>query len=411
METEEERRARRRMRIEEMKREKRRTQLLYKGIGALAAAVIFGGGIWGIRGISHLRQNAVQERQSGSGTEENGIEENGGVMGGEGQPSPADGYRRKSTDRLSAGVLPEGGQGLPAAVEPVSGGGLAGFGPEAEGEPVPAVQVFSAHSTADTKEFDESIISRYGIVIDAADGVILAQKEAQERMNPASMTKILTVLVAAEHISQEELDETAEITIDITDYCYINDCSITGYDLGEKVPVRDLFYGTVLPSGADSALALAIHVAGSHEAFVDLMNEKLEELGLAETTHFTNCVGLYNEDHYSTAYDMAMILKAAVDNEFCRDVLSAHIYTTSVTEQHPEGLRISNWFLRRIEDRETHGEVLCGKTGFVNESGSCAASYCLGSDGGEYLCVTAGSTSAWNCIDDQAALYRSIISE
>jgi D-alanyl-D-alanine carboxypeptidase (penicillin-binding protein 5/6) len=104
------------------------------------------------------------------------------------------------------------------------------------------------------------------------------------------------------------------------------------------------------------------------------MNEKLEELGIADTAHFTNCIGLYDDNHYCTAYDMAVIMKAAVENELCREVLSAHTYTTSSTEQHPDGITISNWFLRRIEDKDSGGLVLCGKTGFVNQSGSCAVS-------------------------------------
>src|SRR5699024_8410476 len=145
-------------------------------------------------------------------------------------------------------------------------------------------------------------------------------------------------------------------------------------DDGETVTVRDLLYGTILPSGADAAAGLAFYVSGSLEGFVDLMNQKLEELGLSDTAHFTNCVGLYDENHYCTLYDMAEILGAAIDNELCREVLSAHTYTTSATEQHPEGLLISNWFLRRIEDKDTHGTVLCAKTGYVVQSGNCAAS-------------------------------------
>ena len=269
--------------------------------------------------------------------------------------------------------------------------------------------LFEAHFTEETLGFDSDIASEYGIMIDVNDGVILAGKDSKERMIPASMTKILTVLVAAEHVTKEQLEETVTITIDITDYCYFNDCSVTGYGLGETATIKDLFYGTILPSGADSALALAIYVAGSQEAFVELMNEKLEELGLAETSHFTNCVGIYDENHYSTAYDIAMILKAAIDNEFCRDVLSMHIYTTSPTEQHPEGLRVSNMFLRRIEDVDTHGEVLCAKTGYVGQSGNCAASFSLGNDGREYLCVTAGASGSKECIADHAKLYQTFI--
>lgn len=270
---------------------------------------------------------------------------------------------------------------------------------------------FEAHKTEKTEKFLKSVVSSRGILIDVESGDILAAKGAHKRIVPASMTKILTVLVAAEHITPEQMDDKVEITIDITDYSYRNDCSNTGYEVGEKVTVRDLFYGTILPSGADSAVALATYVAGSHEKFVDMMNEKLEEMGLSETTHFTNCVGLYDEDHYSTPYDMAMIIKAATDNEWVREVMSTHTYTTSKTKQHKEGLTVSNWFLRRIEDKDTHGEVLCAKTGFVAQSGSCAASLAADKNGKEYICVTAGSTSSWRCIYDHVELYQKYLPE
>ena len=137
---------------------------------------------------------------------------------------------------------------------------------------------FEAHKTEKTEKFPKSVVSSRGILIDVESGDILAAEGAHKRIVPASMTKILTVLVAAEHITPEQMDDKVEITIDITDYSYRNDCSNTGYEVGEKVTVRDLFYGTILPSGADSAVALATYVAGSHEKFVDMMNEKLEEM-------------------------------------------------------------------------------------------------------------------------------------
>lgn len=265
------------------------------------------------------------------------------------------------------------------------------------------IDLFKPVSTSSTHGFSSDIISEYGVLIDVEKETILAQKDAKVRMNPASMTKILTVLVAAEHVTN--LQDTFTITLDITDYSFVNGCSNVGFEVGEVVTVEDLFYGTVLPSGGDAALGLAIYVAGSHEAFVEMMNDKLQELGIAETTHFTNCVGLYDKEHFSTAYDMAIILKAAADNELCRQFLSAHTFTTSSTAEHPEGITISNWFLRRIEDKDTHGEVLCGKTGYVTQSGNCAASLAVGQDGKEYICVTAKSSSVWKCIADQTILY------
>lgn len=255
-----------------------------------------------------------------------------------------------------------------------------------------------------TTSFSGEVVSTNGLIIDVEEEKILAQKDSDVKMSPASMTKILTLLVASENV--ENLDDKFTVTIDITDYSYVNDCSNTGFEVDEVVTVRDLMYGTILPSGADAALGLAIYVAGSHEAFVDMMNEKLDELGLSDTAHFTNCVGLYDKNHYCTMYDMAVIIKAAADNEICREIMSAKTYTTSITPQHPEGITISNWFLRRIEDKDTHGEVLYAKTGFVAESGSCAASYARGNDGKEYICVTANSTSSWRCIYDHVELYQ-----
>lgn len=278
--------------------------------------------------------------------------------------------------------------------------------PEKEGE----AAVYRFEETEDTVFIGaEEVISTNAILVDEGVDQIIASKGAKERIMPASMTKVLTVLVAAEHIPEEKLDDTFEMTLEITDYAYVNDCSSVGFLDGEKVPVRDLFYGTAMHSGGDAALGLAFYVAGSHEAFVELMNEKLKELGIADSTHFTNCVGIYDESHYSTVYDMAVIMKAAMQNDFCREVMSKHIYTTKPTTEHPEGIEISNWFLRKIEDKDTGGEVLCAKTGYIVQSKNCAVSYEIYADKTPYICVTAGSTSNWRCIYDHVEIYNRYI--
>ena len=199
---------------------------------------------------------------------------------------------------------------------------------EVQEEPEEPV-VYTISATADTVQLDDTLPSAYAVVVDRASGSILAEKSSETIINPASMTKILTLLVAAENL--KSLEDTVTITIDITDYCYVNDCSVVGYEVGETATVRELLYGTILSSGADAALGLATYAAGSQDAFVELMNEKLEELGLSETAHFTNCVGLYAPDHHCTVRDMAIMLSAAMDNELCREVLSAHTYETFPT--------------------------------------------------------------------------------
>ncbi len=278
---------------------------------------------------------------------------------------------------------------------------------QAKGEQEQAAKeqkVYTAQTTDATTAVDDEVQSTNGIFIDLATGNILFDRDAHTRINPASMTKVLTVLVAAEHVT--DWSDTFEITPEITNYSYVHDCSAVGFSNNEVVTVEDLFYGTVLCSGGDAALGLATYVAGSQEAFVDMMNEKLKELGLADTAHFTNCVGLYDENHYCTVYDIAMILEAAIDNPQCREVLSTKKYTTSSTSEHPEGIQISNWFLRRIEDKDTGGEVICGKTGFVAQSGSCAVSYGMDAAGNEYICATVNAHSGWRCIYDHVELYK-----
>ena len=265
---------------------------------------------------------------------------------------------------------------------------------------------YSAQITDDTESFPQDVVSEYGIVVDVNSDTVLASKGCKTRINPASMTKIMTVLVAAESIEESQLDDTFTVTPEITYYSYKHDCSAVGFSDNETVTVRDLFYGTILPSGGDAAVSLATYVAGSQDAFVELMNQKLETLGLSESAHFTNCVGLYDEDHYCTCYDMAMILHAAIENPLCKEVLSTHIYTTTATDEHPSGIEISNWFLRRIEDKPVGGEVMCAKTGYVAQSGNCAASYATDSKGHDYIVVTGKSTSSWRCIYDHVALYR-----
>ena len=338
--------------------------------------------------------NTVAGNATGNTDSGNANANAGNAAGGIGGESAGEG--NSLTGNENGNVLPQDGMEDPEDT----------FGAEGGNEDEDEKKIFSAQATDDTIWIGDEIISTNAIFIDLETGNILGQKDPYKVLSPASMTKILTVLVAAEHIEKEQLDDTFTMTLEITDYSYVNDCSSVGFLNDEVITVRDLFYGTILPSGGDAAVGLATYVAGSHEAFVEMMNEKLEELGLSDTAHVTNCVGLYDKEHYCTVYDMAMIIEAAIDNEICREVMNARKYTTSATEQHPEGITISNWFLRRIEDKDTGGEVLCAKTGYVAQSGNCSASYGKDHAGKEYVCVTANATSSWKCIYDHVALYK-----
>ena len=429
--SDEEIRARRQKRVEEAKRRKRRKTMLFR-YGSFAAPVLVGAIIMVAillagRGKQQTSDgSAGKSRISGdAATQIAGLGEQKGSSQGTGNnvntgiASIAAGENNEITEAAGKfAIADDAAEGTGRATVPETGqnqgqGSLTGRIEEnrnaGNGETMAAYndgKVYEASATAVTANPGDSIVSTNAIFLNMDNAQILSQKDAKVRISPASMTKILTVLVAAEHVEEAKLDDTFTITLEVTDYGYRNDCSTAGFERDETVTVRDLFYGTILPSGADAAVGLAMYVSGSQEAFVELMNEKLSELGLAGSAHMTNCVGIYDEEHYCTVYDMAMILEAALDNPLCREVLSAHTYNTSATAQHPEGLLLSNWFLRRIEDKDTGGEVICAKTGFVVQSGNCAASFGKDAAGNQYICVTAGATSTWRCIYDHVALYK-----
>jgi len=263
-------------------------------------------------------------------------------------------------------------------------------------------------STSSTVQVGADFPSQYVLLMDLETGEVLAERERKARINPASMTKILTLLVSAEHVTPGAM-EMGHFTMTraVADYTYSNNCSVVGYEVDEVIPVKELFYGCILCSGADACMGLALTIFGSHEAIVEAMNAKLEELGLSDTSHFTNCVGLYDENHYTTVEDMAIILKAALENEFCYEVLNTITYQSQSTPHHPDGQVLSNLFSRRIQYQDTGAvTVSCAKTGWVEESGFCAASYGENSAGQGFICVTGKSTGTQQSIKDHAALYK-----
>lgn len=243
------------------------------------------------------------------------------------------------------------------------------------------------------------------IIVDKTTNTVVAQRNAHKRAYPASTTKIMTLLVAVENIT--DFNDTFKMTLDITDPLFEEGASVAGFLNGETITMTDLLYGTILPSGADAAMGLAIKIAGSEEEFVKLMNKKVKELGL-KNTNFTNVTGLHNENNYSTAYDMAVILDAALENEICKKVLSTYQHTTSITPQHPEGILLSSTLFNYMYGTEPEtATILGGKTGFVNESGYCIASYGENNTtGNEYIVVTLGNSARMPAFFGQIDLYK-----
>ena len=261
-----------------------------------------------------------------------------------------------------------------------------------------------AEYTDGTANIGSDIVSENIIVINCDTNKVVAARNATARCYPASTTKIMTVLTAVDYIT--DYSKTFTFSLDITDPLYIADATVAGYAAGEAVNMTDMLYGAILPSGADATVGLALSLAGSEEEFVKLMNKKAKELGL-KNTNFVNTSGLFDENHYTTPEDMAIILREAMKNDLCYKILSTYQYTTASTAQHPEGILLTSTLFSHMYGTEPEGaDILGGKTGFVNESGYCIASFGKSDGGTRYVCVTLGGSGLWPTVYDQFHLYE-----
>lgn len=268
-----------------------------------------------------------------------------------------------------------------------------------------------------TSVFSSDLTFKNGILIDLESNTVLEDRNGDAKIYPASMTKVMSLIVACENA--ESLDDTFTMTADITDPLFQENASVAGFSVGEVITVRDMIYGLILPSGGDAAMGLAVHIAGSEENFAKLMNEKVKELGLTGT-HFTNCTGLHDAEHYSTCHDIALILEYAIQDEFMRTVLSSYKYTTSKTPEHPEGIELtSTVFSRMYGDESESVFILGGKTGYTIEAKNCLCTFGVPFTPGEdedaiyarspkYILVTAGSGDKWGPVFDAISIYKEL---
>lgn len=225
------------------------------------------------------------------------------------------------------------------------------------------------------------VFSKHAILVDLKDNKILYAREADERTYPASLTKMMIVLVAIENLSTEMMKVPNDFS-----YLYEQNAALAGFLPGDLVRTSDLLYGIMLPSGADAALTVAENIAGSEAKFVKLMNEKSKELGM-NNTHFTNVIGLHDNNHYTTVHDLAILLEYALKNPTFKKIFTTDIYTTAPT-QYSDGMTFKSRLFSKIDSPNFNGgKLLGGKTGYTEEAELCLAS--LATDGKkEYILVT-----------------------
>ena len=224
------------------------------------------------------------------------------------------------------------------------------------------------------------INSNHAILYNMNDDSIIFEKNADERTYIASLTKIMTTIVAIENI--EDVNEYVEVPYEALDGLIEANASVAGFRVGQRVTYLDLLYGVLLPSGADATKTLAYYIAGNEDNFVKLMNDKAISLGLTNT-HFANTSGLDTDNHYSTVKEISIILKYALQNPLFKEIYTANSYTTSDGSLTFRSV-FSNYLTRYDL---TNNYIYGSKTGFTTKAGYCLSSI-ANYDGVEYLLIT-----------------------
>ncbi|HIX23640.1 MAG TPA: serine hydrolase [Candidatus Lachnoclostridium avicola] len=254
---------------------------------------------------------------------------------------------------------------------------------------------------------DEEITAEAAALFSLSDGTVPYYKNMYEKLYPASITKVMTALVAIRHGNLED-----EVTV--TEDAVITEAgaSLCNIHPGDRLTLEQLLYGLMLPSGNDAGAAIAVHIAGSISAFADMMNEEALAIG-ATGTHFTNPHGLTDEDHYTTAYDLYLIFNEAMKEPEFRKIEGTTSYYAEYVDSAGETVsqtwKMSNQYLTGEQQAPDGVTVTGGKTGTTQAAGYCLIVSSEAEDGGEYISVVLKADSRPNLYDNMTNLMNKIV--
>ena len=242
----------------------------------------------------------------------------------------------------------------------------------------------------DAFDLGKNLYSTNYIFLDADTDQVLSAKKQDEQISIASLTKMMTVLLAIENSSS--LNQTVTITDEMIDGLYEEQASVAGYVTGDTATVLDLCYAAAIPSAADAANALAIQIGGSFEKFYQMMNDKAAQLGMNHTV-FKSAHGLDREGQYSTVEDVSKLLRYALQNPTFKEIFSTKEHTTQATTYYPFGIPLASTIWAYAD---TYGYNLTnlsgGKTGYTLQAGRCIAYWATVNDM-NIIAVTAGAST------------------
>lgn len=276
---------------------------------------------------------------------------------------------------------------------------------EMEEEATTEEKIKSTTSPTHTVITDDSIDtpkvnSSAAILMEAETGAILYQKNQDDKHYPASITKILTTLVALENADLDDKIKFKKKVLDAVE----QDSSRIGVEPKEEISLEDCLYAVMLASANDVSAGVADNVGGSVKKFAAMMNEKADELG-CKNSHFVNPHGLHSKNHYTTAYDMALITQAAIQNEDFCEIASSLTHTIPKTKKTVEKRYLSNHH-KMLQDTEYHYDgIEYGKTGYTTKAGNTLVSVAKKGDL-ELICVVLEAEGYQNAYKDTKKLFN-----
>ena len=243
------------------------------------------------------------------------------------------------------------------------------------------------------------------------DNTVMYSKNINERLYPASTTKILTALVA---IKYGNLNDTVRVSENCMDLEYGS--SLAGFVPGDLPTLEQALYGLMLPSGNDAAVAIAEHISGSMDAFAELMNKEAQAIG-AVNSHFVNSHGLHDENQYTTAHDLYLIFKAAMENDIFAEIVGPnHTSYNARVATETGGTKIFNWlsgnkYFNSSAEYPSTVTVLGGKTGTTEYAHACFACKVRDNYGKDYIGVILSCTDHGTLCMEMKDMFDTLIRE
>lgn len=272
---------------------------------------------------------------------------------------------------------------------------------------VPTFAVATEETNIDDTSDHLEIFGEGAILIDGNSGQILYEKNPHLQLYPASTTKIMTAILAIELGNMEDIVTVDQEVVDLTDGTHI------ALEPGEQATLDELLKVMLIGSANDAALAIAKHISGSIDVFIELMNNKAKEIG-AKNTNFVNPNGLHDDNHVSTAYDLALIGQYAMKNDTFRNIVKEYIYTLEPTnkKEEPRFLKSNNRLIYSSRKINVNGDIIPTKyegangikTGFTKKAQSCLVSSVENNNG--YLIAVVLKSDGQNLFSDTHKLFN-----